>query len=140
VRQYPRNKADSEELVRFFLELARKNFFNLRVKNDGPAFVLKHLVDNREEDDTWMNVDANSTSDKAVRIDRKCGARQLHGILEKMRVPHEYRKEGFEEELAMTAYAARKHLEKAFDILSHRGEEGKKHTHRLGPQGGEHSR
>src|SRR5664280_2143710 len=106
MRYYPRNEADSEELEVFFLELARKNAFNLRVKNSNSAFVFKRIINeyDREQDDTWMNVDVANTSDRAVRIDRKCWAGALHQILEKMRVPHEYRKEGFEEGLCMSAY------------------------------------
>jgi hypothetical protein len=133
MRYYPRNEAESDELETFFLRVARKNGLNLRLKNSPHAFVLKWLGEVLERDDTWMEVEINC-SNKAVRLDRYCGAGELHEILEKMGVPHEYHKQGREEELSMNIPVARKHLEAAFDTLHHRNTEGKSKRQR--PLGG----
>jgi hypothetical protein len=122
MRYYPRNEAESNELEAFFLQVARKNGLNLRLHNSSRGFVLRWQGEAQERDDTWMEVDINS-SPKAVRLDAWCGARELHEILQKRRVAHEYHEDGRKQELGMSVPVAMKHLEAAFDAIDRRHED-----------------
>ena len=119
----PKKDAEAEELAMFFLRLATRNGLSLRVNSSPRNFVFKPVREEREQEDAWMNVEIGIASSNAVRLDGNCGAGQLHEILERMKVPHEYEKQGRTEELRLKMHQALRHLEGAFARMHEESEE-----------------